>query len=88
MRNSNPKGFGMQIAIMSNNNGKKDVIWPGLRMESDMAKRLRDAFDKLGVDGPNFRRKIAEDIIDIAESGDRVDMPPRIMRIKRRNAKR
>jgi hypothetical protein len=58
---------------------KKDVVLPGLGVSSELAERGRAAAKKLGLDGPSFRRQILLDIIRIAESGEKVAYPGRVL---------
>jgi hypothetical protein len=62
---------------------KKNTVWPGIRLPEEFKGRLEKAIVTLGLDIPALRRSLMLNLIDIAESGDTVDLPPRIMRIKR-----
>jgi hypothetical protein len=63
-------------------NDKKDATFPALRISAIMSRRVYAAFDRMGINMPNFRRRLIEDIIRIVESGETVALPPRIMTAK------
>jgi hypothetical protein len=58
---------------------KKDAVLPGLRVTAEFAERARRAMDILGSDLSAVRRKLWEDFIRIAESGETLSNPPRLM---------
>ena len=58
---------------------KKDAVLPGLRVTAEFAERARRAVDILGSDLSEVRRKLWEDYIRIAESGESLSSPPRLM---------
>src|SRR5215469_6738875 len=58
---------------------KKDAVLPGLRVTAEFAERARRAVDILGNDLSEVRRKLWEDYIRIAESGETLSNPPRLM---------
>jgi hypothetical protein len=49
---------------------KKDVLFPGVRMSSELAEQVRAALNTLGVDTPSLRRQLVADLIRIAETGE------------------
>jgi hypothetical protein len=49
---------------------KKDAVLPGLRVTKEFAERVYRAMEMLGSDLSEVRRKLWEDYIRIAESGE------------------
>jgi hypothetical protein len=58
---------------------KKDAVLPGLRVTAEFAERAHHAKERLGSDLSEVRRKLWEDYIRIAESGETLSSPPRLM---------
>jgi hypothetical protein len=58
---------------------KKDAVLPGLRVTSEFAERARHAMEILGGDLSEVRRKLWEDYIRIADSGETLSNPPRLL---------
>ena len=58
---------------------KKDAVLPGLRVTAEFAERAYRAMDILGSDLSEVRRKLWEDYIRIAENGESLSSPPRLM---------
>jgi hypothetical protein len=58
---------------------KKDTVLPGLRVTSEFRERAYRAMEMLGGDLSELRRKLWEDYIRIAESGEALSNPPRLM---------
>jgi hypothetical protein len=58
---------------------KKDAVLPGLRVTAEFAERAYRAMEMLGNDLSEVRRKLWEDYIRIAESGESLSSPPRLM---------
>jgi hypothetical protein len=78
MASCDSKGSQQKEVIMRSN--KKTKLLPGLRMEPEFAVKVQWAIDKLGLDAPQVRRQLWKDLIDIAERGDQLDLPPRLVR--------
>lgn len=58
---------------------KKDAVLPGLRVTAEFAERAHRAMEMLGSDLSEVRRKLWEDYIRIAESGETLSNPPRLL---------
>jgi hypothetical protein len=58
---------------------KKDVVLPGIRVSSEFAERWGAAITKLELATPDYSRQLMLDIIRIAESGERVAYPGRVL---------
>jgi hypothetical protein len=48
-------------------------------------REARRAVEKLGIDIPTFREELSEDIIRIADSGEKIALPGRLLTVRERD---